>query len=61
MASSRPPAHFPIVPEAQRRRTQDFIGDVALSPDGRLIYAADLYRDSMVVINPQSGMVIERV
>ena len=26
-------------------RTQDFIGDVALSPDGRLIYAADLYRD----------------
>ena len=50
---------FPIV--AQDRRTpQDFIGDVAVSPDGRLIYAADLYRDSVVVINPQSGMVIER-
>ncbi len=27
-------------------RMQDFIGDVALTPDGRLIYAADLYHDS---------------
>ncbi len=33
---------------------------MALSPDGRLIYAADLYHDSVVVINPQSGMVIEQ-
>jgi YVTN family beta-propeller protein len=39
---------------------RDFIGDVALSPDGRLIYAADLYRDSIAVINPQSGRVIDR-
>ena len=37
---------------------QDFIGDVAFSPDGRLIYAANLYRDIIAVINPQSGMVI---
>ena len=37
------------------------IGDVALSPDGRLIYAADLYHDSVVVINPQSGMMIGRI
>ena len=44
----------------QKPTNQDFIGDVALSPDGRLIYAADLYRDSVVVINPQSGMVINR-
>ena len=50
---------FPVVAEAQRTN-RDFIGDVALSPDGRLLYAADLYRDSVVVINPQSGMVIER-
>src|SRR5207245_3536978 len=50
---------FPIVPEA-KRTVRDFIGDVAVSPDGRLIYAADLYRDSVVVINPQSGIVIER-
>ena len=38
----------------------DFVGDVAMSPDGHLIYAAELLRDSIVVINPQSGRVIER-
>ena len=37
------------------------IGDVAFSPDGRLLYAADLYHDSVVVINPQSGMTIDRI
>src|SRR4051812_7555205 len=50
---------FPILGE-QKPTQQDFIGDVALSPDGRLIYAADLYRNSVVVINPQSGMIINR-
>ena len=39
----------------------DFIGDVALSPDGRLIYAADLFANQIVVINPQSGRVIDRL
>lgn len=50
---------FPVVPE-EKRTSRDFIGDVVLSPDGRLLYAAELYRDSVAVINPQSGMVIER-
>jgi DNA-binding beta-propeller fold protein YncE len=50
---------FPIVP-ADRRTVRDFIGDVTFSPDGRLLYAADLYRDAIVVVNPQSGMVVER-
>ncbi len=50
---------FPVVP-ANQRTGRDFIGDVALSPDGRLLYAADLYRDSIVVINPQSGRAIDR-
>jgi YVTN family beta-propeller protein len=50
---------FPVL-GAQKPTNQDFIGDVAISPDGRLIYAADLYKDSVVVINPQSGMVINR-
>ena len=50
---------FPLVPAAQREH-QDFSGDVALSPDGRLLYVAMLYRDAVFVINPQSGMVIER-
>ncbi len=50
---------FEVTPEAQRTFT-DFIGDVTTSPDGRLVYAADLFHDSIVVINPQSGRVIER-
>ena len=54
-----PSRTFPVVPP-EKRTARDFIGDVAFSPDGRLLYAADLYHDSVVVINPQSGMVIER-
>ncbi len=49
---------FPVVSEKDRKPT-DFVGDLALSPDGRLIYIAMLYRDEVAVINPQSGMVIE--
>jgi len=41
------------------RTYKDFIGDVAVSPDGRLLYACDLYHDSISVVNPQSGMVID--
>jgi YVTN family beta-propeller protein len=46
-----------VVPAASRK-PEDFIGDIAFTPDGRLIYAASLYRNSVKVINPQSGMVI---
>ncbi|MEO8595820.1 MAG: alkaline phosphatase family protein [Candidatus Solibacter sp.] len=49
-----------VVPEAQRSKA-DFVGDVAFSPDGRLLYAANLYRDSIAVLNPQSGLVIGQV
>jgi len=55
------PARTFVVVSEEKRTNRDFIGDVALTPDGRLIYAADLYHDSLVVINPQSGMVIDRV
>ena len=55
-----PARTFAVVAE-EKRTNRDFIGDVALTPDGRLIYAADLYHDSLVVINPQSGRVIDRV
>jgi len=58
--SLQPARTFVVVPE-DKRTNRDFIGDVALTPDGRLIYAADLYHDSLVVINPQSGMIIDRV
>ena len=41
------------------RAQDDFIGDVAMSPDGRLLYAAALYRNVIKVINPQSGMLLK--
>jgi len=50
---------MPVVPP-EKRQWQDFVGDVAVSPNGRLIYASVLYRDAIAVINPQSGLVIER-
>jgi YVTN family beta-propeller protein len=55
-----PARTFVVVPKAQRG-AQDFIGDVAFSPDGHLLYAANLYRDTILVVNPQSGMVIGQV
>jgi DNA-binding beta-propeller fold protein YncE len=49
---------FPLV-AADKRTAADFAGDLAISPDGRLIYAAMLHRNSIMVVNPQSGRVIE--
>jgi len=54
-----PGRSFPVVP-ADKRTVRDFIGDVRLSPDGRALYAADLYNDSIVVLNPQTGALVER-
>ncbi len=34
---------------------QDFIGDVAIPPNGRLVYATDVFRDRVMVLNPVSG------
>ena len=55
----QPARTFAVVPP-DKRTPQDFIGDVAFSPDGRLLYAADVFHDSVVVINPQSGTIIQR-
>jgi DNA-binding beta-propeller fold protein YncE len=55
----QPTRTFPMVRPADRTH-RDFIGDVAVSPDGRLLYASDLYHDTILVVNPQSGAVIER-
>ena len=33
----------------------NFIGDVAVSPDGRTVLAADLFHDRVLVLNAQSG------
>ena len=35
----------------------NFIGDVAVSPDGRTVLAADLFHDRVLAINAQSGQV----
>ncbi len=37
-----------------------FIGDVAVSRDGHLLYAADLFENQIAVINLQSGRLIDR-
>ena len=55
-----PSRMFPVVADKDRK-PEDFIGDVQFSPDGHLLYAADLYRDSVVVVNPQSGLVLSRI
>jgi DNA-binding beta-propeller fold protein YncE len=53
-----PSRTFEVTPSAQRKPT-DFLGDLALSPDGRLIFLTDLFNNAVKVINPQSGRVIE--
>jgi DNA-binding beta-propeller fold protein YncE len=50
---------FAAVPDPANRGVA-FIGDVAVSPDAHLLYAADLYNDSIAVINLQSGRLIEQ-
>jgi YVTN family beta-propeller protein len=45
---------------AAEHTVRDFIGDVAVSPDGQLLYAADLYHDSVVAINVRTGKVLDR-
>ncbi len=54
-----PTRTFEIV-KAAARSALDFIGDVAIDPDGHLLYACDLYHDAIVVVNTQSGTVIDR-
>jgi DNA-binding beta-propeller fold protein YncE len=56
-----------LVPARQFAAVEDpahpghsFIGDVAVSPDNHLLYAADLLENQIAVINLQSGRLIER-
>jgi DNA-binding beta-propeller fold protein YncE len=50
---------FPVAPDGKLSNTE-FVGDVTFSPDGRLLYAAELYKNDIAIVNPQSGMVIGR-
>jgi len=51
---------FPLVAE-KTRTAQDFAGDVKLAPDGHLLYVANVFRDSVVVMNPQSGVILSQI
>ncbi len=42
------------------RAWQDFAGDVAVSPDGKLLYVTMLYRDAIYVVDAASGKVLDR-
>ena len=48
---------FPIRP-AEQRRPSDHVGDVALSPDGRFLYVANLFRNRVTVMNASTGFVV---
>jgi DNA-binding beta-propeller fold protein YncE/phospholipase C len=37
-----------------------FVGDVAVSKDGKLLYAAVLHQDLIAVVNAQTGVVVEK-
>lgn len=56
----KPGRTFPLVAEKDRT-TQDFAGDVKFAPDGHLLYVANVFRDSVVVMNPQSGVILSRI
>jgi len=51
---------FTIPPVAGDTR-ETFIGDLQFDPDYHLLYAAELYRDDVVVVNPASGIVVQRI
>jgi DNA-binding beta-propeller fold protein YncE len=50
---------FVAVPDINNKGLS-FIGDVAVSSDAHLLYAADLHADTIAVINLQSGQLIGR-
>ncbi len=39
----------------------DHVGDVALAPDGRFLYVASLFRNSLTVMNVQTGFVVREI
>jgi YVTN family beta-propeller protein len=54
------PAREMVVTPSESRQYEDFIGDVAVSADGERIYASQMYRDTVVVINVRTGGVLEK-
>ena len=55
-----PARAFPVVP-AEDRRDTDLVGDVALSRDGRFLFAANVFRDTVTIMNTQTGFVVGEI
>ena len=51
---------FPVVPPGERAAS-DHVGDVMLSADERFLYAANLFRNSVAVLNTQTGFVVQEI
>ncbi len=51
----KPTREISAGPSSVQTATMNFIGDVAVSPDGRTVLAGDLFHDRVLVINAQSG------
>ena len=51
---------FPVVSPENLRDT-DLVGDVGLSRDGRLLFAANLFRDTVTIMNSQTGFVVGEI
>jgi DNA-binding beta-propeller fold protein YncE len=50
---------FPVVP-APQKKPADFVGDVLLDAEGRFLYVANVFRDSITVLNSQTGIVVRQ-
>jgi DNA-binding beta-propeller fold protein YncE len=50
-----------LIPPVAGDTRENFIGDLQFDPDYHLLYAAELYRDDVVVVNPASGIVVQRI
>jgi YVTN family beta-propeller protein len=55
-----PARAFPVVPW-EKRLDSDHVGDVLVSPDGRFLYAANVFRNSVTVMNVDSGFVVSQI
>jgi YVTN family beta-propeller protein len=42
-------------------RPTDHVGDVAVSPDGRFLYVANLFRDSITILNAATGYPVSEI
>ena len=52
-----PARTFPLLAPG-KRKVSDHAGDVAVSPDGRFLYAANLFADTVTVMNTQTGFIM---